>query len=103
MPDKNINTVHNAVGTHINSFTQLDTKNSKVKQLDLTETGFNYLYGRTFDDTQDVEIIKRLYFDFNDINGCIYAEETDEGLALFMYDHSNDLWEQTHIITFEEE
>ena len=102
VPDKNVNTTHNAVGIHINSFTQLDTKNSKVKQLDLTETGFNYLYGRTFDDTQDVEIIKRLYFDFNDINGCIYAEGTDEGIALFMYDHSKDLWEQTHIITFEE-
>ena len=99
--DHGINTVQEGIGDEIITLQQHDLKFHLVKQFDKTERGFNYLFGHVKDD-EHVDIKKRLYFDFYDINGCLYGEGTPEGIPLYMYNKEQDLWEQQALIEFEE-
>ena len=99
--DKGIDTIQEGIGDRITMLQQTDSNFNLVKQFDRTENGFNYLYGRIKDDG-NVEIKKRLYFDFGSIKGCIYGEGTQEGIPLYLYNQEEDLWEQKFLIEFEE-
>ncbi len=97
----NLKTIEQGTDSKLNGFWQYDKKNSTVKEFTVTENGFNYLYGIK-KDSSNVQILKRLYFDFTDINGCMYAEASGDELLLYNYDIENDIWENTHTIEFEE-
>lgn len=98
-----ITTEYEGIGDKINSLIQYDKASSIIKQIDETEAGFNYLYGIKDKNSDNIQILKRLYFDFENIEGCIYGEGQENSVALFMYDAKNDLWENRYIIDIDGE
>ncbi len=97
-----LQTTMEGIDKDLTRFLQYDKSNRIVKEYSPTPNGFRYLYGQK-KSAEKVEILKRLYFDFENIAGCIYAEGTDEGIELYCYDVENDLWEPKYLLEVEEE
>ncbi len=97
-----LQTVMEGEGKELTRFLQYDRSNKIVKEYTLSPGGFRYLYGLK-KNGDEVQILKRLYFDFEDIAGCIYAEATDDGIVMHCYDIENDLWEPKYLLEADEE
>ncbi len=99
--DNGVDTIQHGIGDTVDLIQQKDLKFHLFKQFEKTQNGFTYSYGHLADE-ENAQIEKKLFFDFYDIRGCVYAQSTDEGVNFYTYNQEQDLWEIKRCIKFED-